>query len=167
MSDNTSTDKPDGHEFPLQLVASVAATLLAGRRNGDKQPRSYLHIADQAVELLRACRLRLHNRNFFDHVRGRRAMEAADKYAQGVAHTVHREVLEEKFPQGVPWKKGLLMITGKKSEADALAPFRRWLQYEQSRGYARGMLNDGTPWFMMSKPRLVSTSRKWSADCVT
>ena len=147
----------NGYRYPLELVATIAAILkgcesvgetlkkppepvkrgrnsldpnnLSNTVGGVHPPNPDTIAAHKAVSLLYACERRLQQDDFFaafaDSIaRDQKAEE--DTEAQRRAEVLQ---LTQKFPEGCSFKKGIIYITGKKSEADAVKPYRQWLQY--------------------------------------
>ncbi len=154
-SSNTPASKP--YRYPLDLVATIAAILKGCESIEDavreptkktreatgpyepeklKQTLSGTYsnpdavIADRAVSLLYACERRLQRDEFFaafKDILARRREE--EEEAEAESRAAYRQLSEE-FPGGCTYKKGILFITGKRSEAEAARPYKQWLQYK-------------------------------------
>lgn len=103
----------------LALVTNVAACLLAGTKLPELTDETLTLAAQRAAGLLNACQIRLD----YDAAQKERERQNAILKLNQLTETVR---LQKQFRDGVPWLKGLLYITKKRSEADAIDPFQRW-----------------------------------------
>ena len=99
-------NEPD-HEFPLELVATIAARLLQGD--------DYATAAWRALDLIEKC-------DFFRRARAQSNAEWTKKQQQEIeAMQMKRLEAEQKI---LPWKKAVMGITGKPDESKATTAFR-------------------------------------------
>ncbi len=118
------------HPFSVDVVANVAVSILLHGTKDFKDTALYDEAADVAVRLLYACKGRLDDDEL--HLEKDRQIEALkEPYRQDQRE---KDALGRDFKERVPWLKGLLRITGKRSETDAIKPYRQWLfHYQQQR----------------------------------
>ena len=129
-SDYAGLRKPE-QPFPLELVASIAVRVLLAHKDFEKQP-PYEEAVDIAVRLLQACQSRLKKDE---------PAQAKDQLTEDWREDLrqsHAEYLrlEQKYGDPVPFLKGLLYVTQKRSEKEALPHYTRWLLYHTSFVYA-------------------------------
>ena len=92
----------------------------------------YENAADIAVELLKACQERLDKDAEFQE-KARQIEQLKESLRQ---HRKEQKRVEREYGNPVPFLKGLLHITGKRSEGLALPTYKRWLLYYMGCTYA-------------------------------
>ena len=153
-SGNTPSSKP--YRYPLDLVATIAAILKGcesikeavreprkkrAQVTGPFEPEALKSTlsgvysdpdaitADQAVSLLYACERRLQKDEWFSAFKDILAREREkEEKAEAESRAAYHEISQQ-FPGGCTYKKGILFITGRRSEAEAVRPYKQWLQY--------------------------------------
>ena len=119
------------HQFPLELVASIAARVLIAHKDFERQP-PYKDAVDVAIRLLQACQSRLEDDRSI-HVKDQPLVDSGNRLRESFQE---RTRLEQKHGNPVPFLKGLLYITRQKCQKDALPHYMRWLLHCIETAYA-------------------------------
>ena len=111
--------------FSAEAVAKIAVHVLLTHGSNFKEKLYYDDAADVAVRLLHACQERL-DQDATHQEKDRQNDEAWQALRQP---RKEEERLKQKYGDPVPFLKGILYITKKRSKGDALPFYRRWLRY--------------------------------------
>ncbi len=123
MKPEKSLSEDQGERYPLELVAKIAAMLISGKVSGVTGPEVFAQSAEDALALIDACAKRVRDEPLRQYAR-----EGSARWQRTEEEILRR--LAAKHPNKVPWKTGILTITGRRSVGEVGDVFRRWRVFD-------------------------------------
>ena len=153
--DDAGLKKPE-QAFPLELVANLAVRVLLAHKDCERQS-SYEEAAEVAVCLLQVCRSRLQKDA---------SIQAENQAAEDGREYLRRSQeewlrLKQKYGDPVPFLNGLLYITQKRSEKEAMPFYTRWRLYDIGTIYAEA---ESRQFYGQSQPPPQPTQKNLELD---